>query len=489
MESRTFVSTTQVPQTPKKMESDWAERTIVVSGIPEYVLSKSRIIDKLTIHFLRQKNGGGEVESVIYPADATGNAHVTFEKREVVDSVLRQKEQVLEDKQLPVKYPMKISAYSMDVFTQISVDLDLSIFGKGLELNKLVGELQSNNKNLQFSKLPDGRMHIEGSFSALKELRKDLQRRAGDFLEINPHRSVSKSGISASVRKLVEPASNGATQMTHKLAASPNYGATNALHPGVFEEDATVILDADIFTYINECCKKQYGEIFQKNDVRPNVTHCDGITILQLAKLSERCKPFQLMSAKLAIEKLISQMQQSLVTEKIRLDGGRGQKKTLAICKETMQRFPEVWVRITDECVILVGSVDQCNLFRKEVEEKVKTVQSVLDPTFSGHSGSPNATGYSYDSSQGLGSNPAGRWGGPNTSEYLNRNTHSDQYMKSQIDSFQTSQSRNDPYGKCGSALGGPTSLSALLNMGSGKIQDRQSENAARFERSPSNRH
>ncbi|XP_067843260.1 RNA-binding protein 43-like [Heptranchias perlo] len=474
------------------MEANWAERTIIVSGFPVGVLSSDVMIDKLTIHFLRPRNGGGEVESVIYPAD--GFAYVTFEKKEVVDSVLR-KEQVLEDKQLAVKYPLKLTQNSADVFTQVSVNLDLTIFNKRLEIKKLERELQSSNKTLQFSRCLDGRLHVEGSFSAIKELRKDLQRRLDELQVIPLQNSVLKSGICASERKLIKPASNDATQMTElqKCAVSLSYGASDALQPGAFEEETTIILDTDIFNYI-KFCKEEYEGILWKYDVRAKVINCNDITVIHLEEASERCEPSQLVTAKLGIEMLISQMQRSLVTDKIRLDGGREQNKTLEICKETMQRFPAVLVRFTDEYVTLIGNVNQCNLFKKELEEKVKAVQSVLDPIFIGCSGILTATGHPHHFGQSLGFDAAQRWDVPNTREYsINKNSHSDQYAKSQVDNFQTSYSKNDSYGKwgishcdVGTLDSGPSSLPASFSMGSSTRQDRQSENTARL---ASNRH
>ncbi|XP_067891031.1 RNA-binding protein 43-like isoform X2 [Heterodontus francisci] len=330
------------------------------------------------------------------------------------------------------------------VFTQVLVDLDLSIFGERLEL---VRELESNNKSLHFSLWPDGRLHVEGSFAAIKELRKDLQRRVGEPQELRLQSSMLTSGVNASEKKLVKPASNVATQMTEpqKLAASPSYGVNYTLHPGVFEEETTIILDADIFMYIKEFCQEQCEEILQKNYVRAVVTNSDCITVLQLEKASDRCEPSQLMAAKFGIEMIIRQMQQSLVSEKIRLDGGRGQNKTLEICEETVKRFPEVLFGSTDEYFTLIGNSNHCSLFKKEVEEKVKAVQLVFDPAFSGHSVNLNATGHSYHFDQSLGSNTVHGCCEPNTSEYiLNRESHSGQYTKSQADCLQTSYSRSD---------------------------------------------
>lgn len=55
--------------------------TIEVCGVPD-LLPVDRTVDKLTIHFLRPRNGGGEVVKVIYPTSTKGQAFVVFEQKE-----------------------------------------------------------------------------------------------------------------------------------------------------------------------------------------------------------------------------------------------------------------------------------------------------------------------------------------------------------------------------------------------------------------------
>lgn len=51
-------------------------RTIRVSGLPTDIEHK-RLKDKLFIHFLRERNGGGEIDSIVI--DRVGSALITFE--------------------------------------------------------------------------------------------------------------------------------------------------------------------------------------------------------------------------------------------------------------------------------------------------------------------------------------------------------------------------------------------------------------------------
>lgn len=56
-------------------------RTIQVTGLPVGG-SENRLIDKLQIHFLRKKNGGGEITSVTVSKTMPGAAFITFEDSE-----------------------------------------------------------------------------------------------------------------------------------------------------------------------------------------------------------------------------------------------------------------------------------------------------------------------------------------------------------------------------------------------------------------------
>lgn len=51
-------------------------RTIRVKNLPTDI-EHNRLKDKLFIHFLRQRNGGGEIDSVVI--DRAGSALITFE--------------------------------------------------------------------------------------------------------------------------------------------------------------------------------------------------------------------------------------------------------------------------------------------------------------------------------------------------------------------------------------------------------------------------
>lgn len=55
-----------------------ASRTVRVSGLPADI-AEERLIDKLTVYFLRSRNGGGEIVSVTVDGTKPDCALVQFE--------------------------------------------------------------------------------------------------------------------------------------------------------------------------------------------------------------------------------------------------------------------------------------------------------------------------------------------------------------------------------------------------------------------------
>ncbi|NWW67629.1 RBM43 protein, partial [Ifrita kowaldi] len=94
-------------------------RTIVIAGVPAGLLQDDVMADILTIHFQMSRNNGGDVEEVTYPTRNTGVAYVTFEDQEVVESVLKKDQHLLQDKRLPRHYPLTVTRYCDNVSSSL----------------------------------------------------------------------------------------------------------------------------------------------------------------------------------------------------------------------------------------------------------------------------------------------------------------------------------------------------------------------------------
>lgn len=146
--------------------------TIEVCGVPD-ILPDDRIVDKLTIHFLRPRNGGGEIIRVIYPTSTKGQAFVAFELQEVASQVAKLKHTLDIDGQ---QFPLTIEiADRLEVDLPVQATLDISMFP---DLPEVYGLLSQHR--FKVSELSPGMVLLDGTFLNLRAVRAQLQRRLQD---------------------------------------------------------------------------------------------------------------------------------------------------------------------------------------------------------------------------------------------------------------------------------------------------------------------
>ncbi|NXV15903.1 IN35 protein, partial [Cepphus grylle] len=85
-----------------------AGRTVRVRGLPAE-LPPDRVADKLTIHFLRSRNGGGEIADLRLLPGEPPCALITFEAPEVAQRILKAKNHTLSVG--GKKYPLEVTAH------------------------------------------------------------------------------------------------------------------------------------------------------------------------------------------------------------------------------------------------------------------------------------------------------------------------------------------------------------------------------------------
>ncbi|NWJ12105.1 IN35 protein, partial [Crypturellus undulatus] len=89
-----------------------AGRTVRVGGLPTE-LPPERVADKLTIHFLRTRHGGGEIAEVRVLPGAPARALVTFEEPAVARRVLAAPQHVLCVG--GQRYPLEVTAHDPEL--------------------------------------------------------------------------------------------------------------------------------------------------------------------------------------------------------------------------------------------------------------------------------------------------------------------------------------------------------------------------------------
>ncbi|XP_029444061.1 uncharacterized protein LOC115083988 [Rhinatrema bivittatum] len=155
------------PEAGKGMDA----RKLCIHNVPS-VTSDDRMHDKLLIHFLRPRNGGGEVLELKYPTEEAGMAFVTFEEREVADRILgRQHRLELDGKSyvLDVRRAERPRTQGMEAYMLMRTTLDLRWFQDKDGVKELV-----RKHGFRVLSETGARTEIEGAFPALKKLRSEL---------------------------------------------------------------------------------------------------------------------------------------------------------------------------------------------------------------------------------------------------------------------------------------------------------------------------
>ncbi|XP_073464464.1 uncharacterized protein [Aquarana catesbeiana] len=367
-----------------------------VEGIPTDIPT-SRAKDKLTIHFLRTRNGGGEVEDIkIFPGPPL-HAIVIFEDDKVVDSVLKMKDHFLKinDKTYKLEVRKLSGKLELDeVFKKSSLSVNYKIFPEKL----------TNQPTLK------------------KHLNVPVVSQVRDHTSSRPY-------VSA------EP--------VHFLAR----GETTEQLQEPF------VWDSDIFRYIKQFYSLQYKESLNKYNVQAVEESSDEITTiyLQTPHGDKDCMK-HLRDAKSNLMELYQGLELILRKEQIDKRDWIGDKDTHRLLLEELKTlFPLLLCHEDDQYIFLIGNSGDVALGKQhicDVQVKLNNPSSFLQ------SYDMQATGGQLSSTVGkrdfmpLPFNSYDSCeikGGSRISAIFNPSTGSNAYLKSHLDEkYLTSSSSNN---------------------------------------------
>uniref|UniRef100_A0A8D0G9E9 RNA binding motif protein 43 n=1 Tax=Sphenodon punctatus TaxID=8508 RepID=A0A8D0G9E9_SPHPU len=336
------------------------ERSLVVCGIPDGILTDDVMANILIIHFQKPKNWGGDVEDVVYPTITEGVAYVIFEEKKVAEKVLKKGEHRLTDKRLPRDYPLKVSPYGESVFPCVSSTLDLSVFGDKYILEELVQELQKNLTVLSFGPLQsNGHILVQGPFSAVTSLKNSLLLKANSLLD-----KVKKGG-----------------KESNQIASSrmQKYGSSRKQSKNFVQDtnrkEQVVVLDTDVYRYMEHFYGNMYKKQLQKYGVASHVVTDGEITTMYLE--SNRSDPSHLQRAKEVVENLSMDLQRRLRKEKIIFEANNRTEhwKYTKTCEHLKFQYPKVLVIPYTTHIDIIGSSSEIYKFVQEVNETISFSQ------------------------------------------------------------------------------------------------------------------
>ncbi|XP_036429002.1 uncharacterized protein LOC118809635 [Colossoma macropomum] len=305
-------------------------RTVKVSGLPVH-MSENRLVDKIHIHFLRKKNGGGEISSVTVSKSTPGTAFITFEENKVALRLAEKGKQVFKvnDK----SYDVKISLHHKEVdpdevllYMSLTVDHNKLPEGKRSLLSlhetfpdiRLTFDPQTDLCTLSgsYTKVQSLSSLILGSLESQKQnsgggipSKKKSQEKhslppektdnnplganiAAGGAKYAPHTDKLDLEMESTVWKtggeLYDYSSN-IQQASHEDFMEDKWD----LEPddGTSFEDFSLAVDSDIFLYLHKYCNKEYQSILRRHRVEVLDVTCEDITTLYLKPkktLSER---------------------------------------------------------------------------------------------------------------------------------------------------------------------------------------------------------
>ncbi|XP_053119719.1 uncharacterized protein LOC128330618 isoform X2 [Hemicordylus capensis] len=355
--------------------------TVRVRGFPTD-LPPERVTDKLTIHFLRARNGGGEIVNIEFAPDSPDCAVVTFEDAAVTQQVLMAEKHVLSVN--GKNYPLEVTTYPTElnpneVFVHVYMKIDYGCFpgGKDIlcDLRKQYGSIQFNFNSQAAT------CSVKGPFTELEAFSSELLRCLRGKQRIS--NSTVQSGRSAN-----KVAGSRVLEMQEEKEKKNGKGvAGSALpHRNPTEsnteplEDFSLVIDSDIYLYMQTFCRKELSNILQRHQVDVVDVNNDGVTTLYLQAASvEAGGVSALVAAHLAVSQLSQQLEITLRKEKIsKRDLGAGGGKGLPA---ELQDLCPLLLCLEDEGhFYLIGNLVEVSRAKQYIQDVIAARGMVQDP-------------------------------------------------------------------------------------------------------------
>ncbi|XP_023691546.2 uncharacterized protein [Paramormyrops kingsleyae] len=368
----------------KEMEGDG--QTVRVCGLPTDI-EEEKLTDKLYIHFLRQRNGGGEIAIVVISKVHPGCALITFEDSKVAQRVVQHgKHILLVDNE---KYELSVSLFKRNVNRdEVLVQLQLTVNYSQLPLGKgTVTHLQKGFPNVELKFNPEKELcTLSGSYSEVQALINQIlglleTQAPGDTSVLGTDGQVSKKNpdskgkhqhrSSKSQEKSTQPGKaldlnvgiSGeakSERLYYSGLEQDDYGVRAAHTEEPSLEDYSLVLDSDIFRYLQQFCGEEYMQILKQHRVEVVDVTTQDVTTLYLRALE---------GAKGGSRKQLDRIQQvhgelsQLYQEKeIKLRKEQLPKRCLlttdlrATCKALQLLMPKLMLTDDETYIYLVGS-------------------------------------------------------------------------------------------------------------------------------------
>ncbi|XP_040187306.1 uncharacterized protein LOC120919291 [Rana temporaria] len=431
-----------------------------VEGIPTDIPA-NRAKDKLTIHFLRTRNGGGEVEDIeIFPGPPL-HAIITFEDDKVVDSVLKTNDHFLKINDKTYKLEVRKLSGKLElneVFKKSSLSVNYKILPEKLK-NFLKG-LRETYKEVKFDfneKL--GICEISGSYTNVQTLSQEIIKR----IEFDHEGSKENSSNTHRQAKTNQPTLRKhlnvpvVSQVKDHTSSRPYVSADQVKF---LPRDETTeqlqepfVWDSDIFRYIKQFYSLEYRDLLNKYNIEAVEESSDEITTiyLQTPHGDKDCMK-HLRDAKINLMELYQGLELILRKEQIDKRDWNSDKDTHRLLLEELKTlFPILLCHEDDQYIFLIGNSGDVALGKQHICD---VYLKLNNPSRFLQSYDMQAAGGQLSSTVGkrdfmpLSFNSSDNYkikGGNRIAAMFNPSTGSNAYLKSHLDDkYLTSSSSNN---------------------------------------------
>ncbi|XP_027520623.1 uncharacterized protein LOC113957381 [Corapipo altera] len=350
-----------------------AGRTVRVRGLPAE-LPPDRVADKLTIHFLRSRNGGGDIAEVRMLPGPPPCGLITFEAPEVAQRILKLKDHVLAigGMQYPLEVTLHTEELSPDeIFIRACMIIDYAKLPTG---KTLLRDLHKGYSNVQFN-FDSKNTHciVQGPFTELQAFSRDLlgslnlrSKATGEILLPGSSRGAKEMGMHNHQQV---PDSTESAEETAKLPNGDQVCEMTAKIPsprGPVDgeaveqlEEFSLMMDLDIYLYMQRFCAAKYQGVLRQHRVDVVDVTSDGITILYLQPSGGLSGDMEaLREARLTLQQLYQQLEVSLRKEKIAKRGlGMDSQALRALTRELQKLYPQLLCHEDVKQIYLIGNL------------------------------------------------------------------------------------------------------------------------------------
>ncbi|XP_029430053.1 uncharacterized protein LOC115074610 isoform X2 [Rhinatrema bivittatum] len=389
------------------------QKTVRVEGLPTEI-PLERLKDKLTIHFLRSRNSGGEIESISIVSEPPAYALVTFEEADVAQRVLQKKGHVLSVN--GKTYPLRVTSHATElgpdeIFSRVSMIVDYRRFPDSIK--HAMKSLREIHKGVQFSfDQTEELFTVNGKYTEIQAFNNDVLKMLGlgsKNLKEHPSLQCNIKKVDTSMVRVTQnseevscplaeskfetwnlkskaesetqnPRSKAEKRNPRSKAKKGNPSnkpeiqnlrivegdGPNTMYRNPKDEqdieqldDFSLVMDSDIYMYIQKFHHAEFQKILCKYDVEVVDVSSDGITTLYLQAGFETANHIgALTKAHFDLLHQYQQFEASLRKEQISKTDVKCDGRTLKMVPEELQKLcPSLLCLEDDRFFYFIGNI------------------------------------------------------------------------------------------------------------------------------------